>query len=135
MPITSNDVAWFAGILDGEGHICAHECGKPCRHQFKFQITNTDVGIIDECKRILMGWGIHYTTTLYQREGRKDCWVIAVQRKMEIKAMCPVLLLYLKSNEKRAQVLTILRVIEDTEIRRDGKRSNKRKSEANVSFI
>ena len=128
------DVGWLAGILDGEGCITLWLSPKNGFHTCRVTITNTDMGILDEVRRIYSEWQIFYTQRLVGVNGHKPCFYIEVNRKMECQFLLKQLLPYLKSDNKRARAKDFLQYVK-TYQRRDGKKSSCKKREVRNSNL
>ncbi len=113
--IRISDIAWLAGILDGEGCLIFNPQHKPNRHLLRLQFTNTDEGILVEIKRILAEWLVPYSfhPSTKNHLGKKPCWNIEVYRRMEISFILEKLIPYLKS-VKKAKAFLILDYIKQT---------------------
>lgn len=84
--LTQTDLAWLAGIWDGEGHISIRRCllgGKRPQYSPRVGVTNTNVQILSRVRQILDQLGVAY----YFREkgeggfegSHKQCWVVSVE--------------------------------------------------------
>jgi hypothetical protein len=49
--LTPTDIAWLAGIFDGEGSLCFYRCKK--RNVIGFNITNTNLLLLEKARKIL----------------------------------------------------------------------------------
>ena len=84
--VTQTDLAWLAGIWDGEGHISIRRTllrGKAPQYSPRLGMTNSNVQILSKARQILDALGVGY----YFREkddggfpgSSKQCWVIAIE--------------------------------------------------------
>jgi len=120
--ITRNDIAWLAGIIDGEGCVGQYQNGRHPYLQARIDIANTDFGILNEVRRILDGWFIVYS---YKKSpsysNRKQCYYIRILRKMEVRFVLEKCLPYLKSIKGYKAIA----ILEKPEVnRKDGKLPN-----------
>jgi len=118
------DVAWLAGIVDGEGSIICTIPYKRGYHLCRLTITNTDEGILSEARRILDEWLVVYRFKPIpaSKLSKLPCFRIEVFRHSELIFIFEKIMPYLKSVRKqKAQfMLHILR----QNTRLDGRRSN-----------
>jgi hypothetical protein len=105
--IKDTDVAWLAGIIDGEGNIGFETRSKvgsniTCR----LVVTNTDVAIINNVKRIYSEIGIINYCNKRKRNQRKDgyvrrvCYDLQVHRLRELKVILEIIIPYLVGQKK-----------------------------------
>ena len=126
--VQKSDIAWLAGIIDGEGSIILHTLPQRGYHLCRLTITNTDEGILSEVRRIFTEWLIFFTFKQIPlgKLGRIPCFRFEVNRRNELLFIFERILPYLKSVKKqRAQLM--LQVMSETSIRIDNRRSNRRK--------
>lgn len=104
-------IAWLAGIIDGEGTIgCYFYHDKSSRSpRYGIWIVNTDQRIILEGKRIFELMGIE---KIYIGEknykggiGRKRSWYLQINRKADIQRGLEIIIPYLISKKKQAQLI------------------------------
>lgn len=128
--VTKIELAWLAGIIDGEGHIAVRRYAKNGYHKINFTITNTDEGILKECYRILNKLDIFYTVCLQKKytKTRKDCYVIGINRVAECIALSKLLMPFIKSKTKQQRLIEVQLHIQ-TKRRKDNKNSNARKKQ------
>lgn len=125
MPTKKTDIAWLAGIIDGEGCITVTRKYKSGFNVSRVSITNTDEGILCEIKRILEEWLVLYTVFPNNQKGKKPCYQIRLDRKMEAKFVLEKVMPYLRS-VKRQKAAFFLSFVA-TQSRKDKKGSNNRK--------
>lgn len=132
MPIKETDIAWLAGIVDGEGSIMLNRLGdkmwpKSGSHLCRVSISNTDEGILNEVKRILSEWLIFYTVAVndYQKRN-KPCCQIEVNRRMEAKFLLEQILPYLKETAKIEKAKQFIEFVKTYKPRPRGKGCKKK---------
>ncbi len=128
---TNREIGWLAGIFDGEGHLGLHKNTKGNSFLRKCSITNTNLGIINECSRILRKLNIFHI--IYKnrdnqaiRLGRKQCYTIRIDRTAEIAYFIEILHPHIRSTEKQLSISKTLFYIANIK-RKDGRRNNRRK--------
>lgn len=122
IPSEALDIAWLAGIFDGEGSIGMYPMRtRPGRFLLGATITNTDSAILDKIERIYQSLGIdsrrhlkvawlkpHITSF----QSRKPCYEIVVRRRLDIekllKLIQPILV-----GEKQKNLQRILKHLVD----------------------
>lgn len=113
---TATDVAWLAGIVDGEGHIGLSYNNQKrgimtCR--FDVQIVNTDYELIDKVVSIVRKMGIN--PHIRERVHKKSSWatnkIVTISRLPNIEKFLDALLEYLTGvkKEKAKLMLALLR--------------------------
>ena len=124
MPI-KEDMAWLAGIIDGEGCILLRLPPEGGYHLCRVIIVNTDNGILEEVKRIYDEWQVFYTQQRkpISTNGHKPCYTVEVNRRMECQFLLGQILPYLKSNSRKTKANELLEFVE-THRRKDGQKSN-----------
>ena len=133
MPIRKQDIAWLAGIIDGEGSITFHPEKRSGYHQCRLGITNTDEGILNEVKRILDQWLVFYTVgILHALPNRKTCYRIEVNRQAEICFVLDKVKPFLKS-VKRERIKFILDYMNEKDIL--GRNKNTRKKNLHFGLV
>ena len=125
--ITKVELAWLGGIIDGEGHIGVHldRSKKSGYHVVRFQITNSDEGILKECYRILNKLDIFYYTTKVTKSkpGFKDCYHIQMARINECKEFGRIIRPFIKSKQKQKALVNLEFYIKNRK-RKDGRKMN-----------
>lgn len=108
---TKTELAWLGGIIDGEGHIGVHARKKSGQHAIRISITNTDEGILKECKKILDKLGIFYIFLLHKDRARKshhkDVYVIEMNRIAECKEFLQIIKPYIRAQAKQRKILEV----------------------------
>lgn len=106
---SKTDLAWLAGIIDGEG------CIWICRHYVKtrgylrfipfVQITNTNFQIIEKSKKILDALGISYYNQSFKYSGEKEKWDIKIGKRDQVKKILESLLPHLVGKKDQGVVM------------------------------
>jgi|GEM_PF-5964481 hypothetical protein len=125
MPLyTKTDIAWLAGIFDGEGWvgIYCNNYDRPSRHFIKCGITNQNVAIINKIKNMLKFFNINVSIT-YVKQSR--CYNIQIQAIDSVKHFLKIISPYVVQSDKAKKIYEIL--FFDYEKRTDGKRSNRKR--------
>ena len=132
MRCSPEELAWLAGILDGEGSICLYKQSAGGYLISNIQITNSDDAILAEVERILQALSIlyricnaHSAKVYREKPNLKPCYHIVLTRQLEQKALLEYLLPYIKG-EKKLKALQLIEWIE-THKRPDGKASSRKK--------
>ena len=108
---TSVDLAWLAGIVDGEGCLTVK---RP-----RIIIANTEDSIIDTCKKILKDFGIYFTiSSSFPSRAKKVIYRVDVSRHVEVAALCILLHPYLKSVARLNKMDQMMRILENRRPRR-----------------
>lgn len=107
LSITETDWAWFAGIIDGEGHIGFGLRNSRRRNapQCKFQLTNTDPRMIDKVLRILRSLGIQPHVRLHEWKKStkwKPAHVLVLSSKNQLLQVLPKVMPYLVCKAEQA---------------------------------
>lgn len=130
MKCSSEDLAWLAGILDGEGSVCLYK--NKGHYISNVVVTNTDDDILTEVERILQSLSILYricsanTAKMVQDKPHlKPCYHITINRQLEQKGLLEYLLPYIRG-EKKGKALRLIEWI-DNHKRPDGKASSRQK--------
>lgn len=137
--LTKLELGWLAGLFDGEGHIGIHRSKSmkcTCR---KRSITNTNLGIINECSRLLHKINVFHIVyknkdNAQRKGGYKQCYTIRIDRTAEMAYLMGMLSPYLKSTDKQLSILRVLSQIENMR-RSDGKKPNCRKRKENPTQL
>lgn len=113
---TATDIAWLAGIVDGEGHIgLSYQNQKRdiCTVRFDFQIVNTDYELIEKVVRILREIGIN--PHIRERVHKKSTWatnkIVTVPRLHGIERVLSLIYEHLTGlkREKANLILALIR--------------------------
>ena len=117
------DLAWLAGIVDGEGNLQATVQEKPCgdtTHKYfcpKMRITNTDVRMIKRVAEIYIRENIVFfyaLNSVSRYKNKKDTWrnqlEITISSQGSVKKALGLILPYLVNKQKYAE--TMMRLIE-----------------------
>jgi len=112
------DIAWLAGIVDGEGNMQAtvqfKKCGSISRQYFepKLRITNTDVRMIKKVSEIYFREGVifFYTINKVSRyKNKQPTWrdqlEISISGKQGISKMLRILLPHLVNKKRYAELM------------------------------
>lgn len=111
------DLAWLAGIIDGEGNLQAtvqmKKCGpnKAAYFQPKLRITNTDVRMIRKVSEIYVAEGIVFFYSLNKvsrYKNKKPTWrdqlEITVSAKIDIERLLRLVMPYLVNKQRYAEL-------------------------------
>ena len=112
------DLAWLAGIIDGEGNLQATVqykwCGPIKRPYFepKVRITNTDVRMVKKISEIYVSEDIvfFYSINAVSRyKNKKDTWrdqlEISVGSKKQIRKLLPLVIPYMVNKRRYAELM------------------------------
>lgn len=111
--VSSVELAWLAGIIDGEGCLCAQRyitkrmlCRKVKVH---VSVTNTDWNLIKRVKQLFNRiCGAHYAAHVQPPKGRFPsshiCWRVTVTARREVVALLSAILPHLIAKRERAQL-------------------------------
>jgi len=113
------DLAYIAGLVDGEGHICILSANNETSFTTQLGISNTDREILDWIQGIFDG----YIYDKQKIKGRKQGYQIRWNKQVRIKEILTLLLPYLRI--KKIQALMVLEFIDICK----GNRINKLSSE------
>ncbi len=103
---TDAEIAWAAGLFDGEGHVGIHWCrgmvrGKVCEHlQLLTSVANTHIGCLEKFQSIVGVGKIHVSDT---RNRNKPLYVWRTQAKKS-DAVLRMLLPYLVVKREQADL-------------------------------
>ena len=107
--VKDTDLAWLAGIIDGEGNIsliCRKSRGGIYRPFIV--ITNTDIRILEKCQNIGHQLGINfyiYKRQIKDRQKHKLAYNALTQKMGHVVKLIPYLLPYLIAKKDQAQIL------------------------------
>jgi hypothetical protein len=127
--VSKTDMAWFTGIMEGEGSILYHpnKHGKVGYHIWRIQVVNTDTAILKKCTNILDKLNIHYTFQKLKKyessvvKSNKYCFQVGIFRLAHIQFLIEQMLPYMVGDKKRnALLLSMLK----PKTRIDGKPTN-----------
>ena len=112
------DLAWLAGIVDGEGSILITKNGHKGNYKghnmvVQFHITNTCGNIINKSQEIINSLGINCRVYARDYQGAnkwKVCFRIDISRFKQLKVLLEALLPYLVSKDGQAKL--VLRFID-----------------------
>ncbi len=128
--VLKTELAYLAGIIDGEGCITLWPVERKDRpkgrHLCRVTFTNKDNGILNECRNILNKLNVYFTQTLRKNCG---CTTVEINRALEAKFLLEKLLPYLKSYKlQRAQ--DFIKYIDNSQYDKLGRKCNRRKRRA-----
>jgi hypothetical protein len=110
--VTSQQLAWMAGIWDGEGTFCISTQHDKTHFAAAIQLTNSSSEMINEVVKIINHYGItgHIYLEPLRVHKHKQCYHLKVSRLETMKKMTQLMLPYLIA--KKAQAEIFLRFIE-----------------------
>jgi hypothetical protein len=111
------DLAWLAGIIDGEGWIGLQKHivpkNKCVAYSPHFRVTNSDLNIINRTQEILNSIGLNpYLKQQLHIEGRKTVYHLNLHKQANLKVIYEAVLPYLVGKKARAEMM--LRYINKT---------------------
>lgn len=118
------EVAWLAGIVDGEGSINARWIkgrDKSYKHVgCRVQICNTDMRIMNECQRVIQlichkKHSIRDMRMTYQAQARNRCFALEVASQRLVWILLEALLPHLRGN-KKSQALAVIHFCESRKL-------------------
>ena len=111
MKPTDTDIAWLAGIVDGEGTIGVHRSNaKAYKHPYlrpALQIANTDLRILEKARSVLTaitGNPHNLVVTNKGGDGCKRGYRIKVSTQHELMLVLPLLLPHLAGKAEQASI-------------------------------
>jgi len=112
------DVAWLAGIFDGEGCLAAQWVNGTQEHvALHWRVGNTDSDLLDKVQRIVLSVaGRKYPISLHDDSGVHFCYRIDVTNQRGVELLCQATLPYLTS--KREQAEAVIRFCESRRLHR-----------------
>lgn len=122
MRILPEELAWLAGIVDGEGSVLLYKNGG--HYVSKVAVTNSDRAILVKVESLLDKLSILWTEN-WAGEVNKPCFHITLTRQEEQKALLGHIIPYLVG-EKKQKALVVVDWIKNHK-RSDGKASNRQK--------
>jgi ribosomal protein S6 len=109
------DVAWLAGIIEGEGCLISRFYNEECRNNkrrginlfVRIQIINNDAIIIQKTTKILsaLGVGYYYQINKRKKSNHNDTLIVVVQGKGRVKKLLKAIMPYLSGKLKQAKFL------------------------------
>lgn len=130
---SKEELSWLAGIIDGEGHIFVRKQYEGGGHLYRVGITNSDIGIISEVKKILDSMHIRYSQSVsdpnkYKKyvptRESKLVYRIEVCREEDCKYLTRVVSPYIRCSYKQKKIYDIQQSFYE---RSDKKKSNRKK--------
>lgn len=108
--ITDTDLAWLAGIIDGEGSMGVYGQRRKngtLNYSPRLQIALTHAGGIERIVQILRGLGInaHLWEKPAKRPQWSDAWYTTVSRLADLKILLPKVMPYLTIRKAEARLL------------------------------
>lgn len=110
--VTTTDLAWLAGFLDGEGTIGLHRANnKNHAHPYlapHLQAPNTDYRLIQRMKDIIeavIGKEISICVSNKGGDGWKRAWRVKVKAQRDLVNLIPLLMPYLVGKREQAQIV------------------------------
>ena len=113
--IGDTDIAWLAGLVDGEGCISLYKRtvhGRPYGWDYFFTISNADEAIIREAARVIRFLSEYEPYIRYDkaRGNRRPCYAVVLSRRSQMRDVLTALLPYLRGN-KREQAALLLQAL------------------------
>ncbi len=101
------DIGWLIGIIDGEGcfSLCKRHDRKELSFEPRFQITNTNLEIIDKVQLILTRLNIQYSVQKYKSKSGKIVHNIVIAGLGRLKIFLDVLYPYFDCRLSQANLL------------------------------
>lgn len=105
--ISDSDLGWLAGIIDGEGSICATRNNRALPINIQVNIAGSDWRVINRVKYLINKiTGEHVAAYQNKAKLNSDGWMVRVSRKRALRKLLPPLLRHL--HLKRAQAALAL---------------------------
>ena len=105
--VTTHQLAWLAGIWDGEGSFCiVYDSNE--RYVPRITLSNTDVVMINEIIKIFDKSNIHgnlWQETTSRKQNHKKAYHITINKMNDVKVITELMLPYLISKKPRAELL------------------------------
>lgn len=113
--IGDTDVAWLAGLIDGEGCISLYKRtvrGRPYGWDYFFTISNADEAIVLEAARVIRFLSEFDPYIRYDkpRGNRRPCYSVVLSRRSQIQDVLNAVIPYLRGN-KREQGQLLLQAL------------------------
>jgi len=105
----TENLAYLAGIIDGEGCITLWLKRQSGRHLCRVSITNKDEGILSACREILRNINIFFCEYPHSTKG---CFIIEINRALEAKKLLELLMPYMKSYKNKKKAIDFIQYIE-----------------------
>lgn len=124
---TEAEIAWLAGIIDGEGSVVfVPRESQAGYHLCRISLANTSEEILDDVQRILyeLGCVSYRTAKPIGRLGKKPCWDVHAGRQEEVPVVLRAILPYLRHEGKRDKAAQAIAYMESYKYRSDGRRLN-----------
>lgn len=121
------DLAWLAGIMEGEGTFAIYHQKRSGRNTDQLRatisITNTDPSLMNKVYNVFKGMGVEMHMHEYKNKkgSTKPVYDLQTARQEYIKIVCEILVPYL-FGEKRAKSEMLLRFVNKRLSRTDGRR-------------
>lgn len=107
--VTSHQLAWLAGIMDGEGTFSIIYQGKKYGDAYIARITlsNTDIAMINEILKILDSYEIngHLWKEEPRKKQHKAAYHITINKLNKLKKLVELILPYLVNKKPNAEIL------------------------------
>jgi len=106
---TSHQLAWLAGIWDGEGTftILYKEMRYGDAYMARITLSNTDVSMINEILKILDSYGVigHLWKEKPRKKQHKACYHITINKLKNVKICAELMLPYLVNKKPNAEII------------------------------
>ncbi len=109
----AEDLAWFAGIIDGEGTLDVHLIKDGDRHRVcsvRLHVTNCETAIIGGCVQLFRRLSLPYYVSTTQHKG-KDSWRPILRFRVEgykrLLRVLPVIIPHLRSYKRQRAMLML----------------------------
>jgi len=100
------DLAWLAGIIDGEGCIFARKVNKVANVDCRVAIQAASIRMIDDVSRIYDRYGIAYTREMRTRpRHNRSMHKVDIWRRAHVCKLLRLLLPYLRVKDREAEVV------------------------------
>lgn len=95
----SVQLAWLAGVIDGEGTVGVYGGGESC--SVYVSIANQDPNLVETAAHIIKALGVGVWVKRYER----PIWYVRVQGLKRLKTFLPMIIPYLTSRKQEAELL------------------------------